>query len=64
MRRAEYGKSAPLPDWQDALCKKMENGRFAQRLSPEDPIKEESVNPSIRIESKKNSVYDISLTSN
>lgn len=43
---------------------KMENGRFAQRLSPEDPIKEESVNPSIRIESKKNSVYDISLTSN
>lgn len=43
---------------------KMENGRFAQRLSPEDPIKEESINPSIRIESKKNSVYDISLTSN
>jgi len=39
-------------------------GKFCQKLAPEDPIKEESTSPSIRIETKKSSIYDCSFTSN
>ncbi len=38
-------------------------GRFVQRLAPDDPVKEESSNPNIRIETKK-STFDCSLVSN
>lgn len=47
----------------DGTAYEKKDGRFCQKLAPEDPIKEESTSPSIRIETKK-SIYDCSFTSN
>lgn len=47
----------------DGTAYEKKGGKFCQRLAPDDPIKEESTNPSIRIETKK-SIYDCSFTSN